>query len=369
MDILLLTSLFIFFLISGLYWFLPYITPKSVQFGVRMPRSREADPAIHAVRRRFHMLLLAVSVPTFVLLIILPAVLKLYWITMLSMAADMVLTYLAYFSSFRKLRALKESGEWYRDVRESIGAAYPEEAGEGSKVLTILTMVPAIAIVALTFYIGIGVYPNLPSVFATHFGANGQPNGYSAKSIGTVFMVPFIQAGITAMMFLIGYAISRTRQEIDVSRPITTADQQERFKVYVRDSLFLFTALIDLTMMMTSLAVWGILPPDSVLVLTLLPVLVGAIVLSAVLMSFGQMGSRLDVPELKGENTGKVNRNDDRYWKGGALYYTPKDPAILVGKRFGVGWTFNFGHRVTWAVFAAIILVPVLIALFSTHLI
>ena len=122
-------------------------------------------------------------------------------------------------------------------------------------------------------------------------------------------------------------------------------------------------------MMMTSLAVWGILPPDSVLVLTLLPVLVGAIVLSAVLMSFGQMGSRLDVPELKGENTGKVNRNDDRYWKGGALYYNPKDPAILVGKRFGVGWTFNFGHRVTWAVFAAIILVPVLIALFSTHLI
>ena len=39
-----------------------------------------------------------------------------------------------------------------------------------------------------------------------------------------------------------------------------------------------------------------------------------------------------------------VFRADDRYWYGGLFYNNPDDPAVFVPKRFGLGWTMNFGH-------------------------
>jgi len=39
-----------------------------------------------------------------------------------------------------------------------------------------------------------------------------------------------------------------------------------------------------------------------------------------------------------------IFRDDDRYWYAGLFYNNPDDPAVFVPKRFGVGWTINFGH-------------------------
>ena len=42
--------------------------------------------------------------------------------------------------------------------------------------------------------------------------------------------------------------------------------------------------------------------------------------------------------------TSEVYRDDDRYWYGGFFYNNPDDPALFVEKRYGLGWTLNFGH-------------------------
>ncbi len=44
------------------------------------------------------------------------------------------------------------------------------------------------------------------------------------------------------------------------------------------------------------------------------------------------------------ERTNIVFRDDERYWPGGIFYNNPDDPALFVPKRFGLGWTLNFGH-------------------------
>ncbi len=43
-------------------------------------------------------------------------------------------------------------------------------------------------------------------------------------------------------------------------------------------------------------------------------------------------------------HTSNPFRDDDRYWYAGFCYYNPADPALFVPKRFGGGWTVNFGH-------------------------
>lgn len=52
-------------------------------------------------------------------------------------------------------------------------------------------------------------------------------------------------------------------------------------------------------------------------------------------------------------------RADDDNWKLGIFYTSMKDPAPLVPKRYGWGWTANFGSPWTWLL--GIVIVAVLI--------
>jgi len=55
---------------------------------------------------------------------------------------------------------------------------------------------------------------------------------------------------------------------------------------------------------------------------------------------------------------------DDR-WKWGLVYVNPDDPAIFVPKRAGLGYTINLGRPGGVAVMAAILAVPLVVALLS----
>ncbi len=53
-----------------------------------------------------------------------------------------------------------------------------------------------------------------------------------------------------------------------------------------------------------------------------------------------------------------TDRDDDRFWKAGLLYVNRDDPAVMVGSRFGAGWTFNVGNPTAWLIIAGIIAAP-----------
>jgi uncharacterized membrane protein len=48
----------------------------------------------------------------------------------------------------------------------------------------------------------------------------------------------------------------------------------------------------------------------------------------------------------------------DRYWKAGIFYVNPGDPAVFVEKRFGIGYTVNFGRPAAWVILGAVLLIP-----------
>ena len=49
-----------------------------------------------------------------------------------------------------------------------------------------------------------------------------------------------------------------------------------------------------------------------------------------------------------------MNRDDDRFWKMGFIYFNRDDPALMVPKRFGIGYTINMGNSISWAASAII---------------
>lgn len=55
----------------------------------------------------------------------------------------------------------------------------------------------------------------------------------------------------------------------------------------------------------------------------------------------------------------KQLRDDDGNWKLGLFYFCPRDPSFLIPKRFGIGWTLNFGSR--WSLLFLLVVIAVLV--------
>jgi uncharacterized membrane protein len=52
----------------------------------------------------------------------------------------------------------------------------------------------------------------------------------------------------------------------------------------------------------------------------------------------------------------------DECWYLGGIYYNPQDPTVFVQKRFGFGYTFNFGSRWSWILMAVVVATPLVIS-------
>jgi uncharacterized membrane protein len=48
----------------------------------------------------------------------------------------------------------------------------------------------------------------------------------------------------------------------------------------------------------------------------------------------------------------RAESTPDACWHLGQIYYNPQDPAIFVQKRLGLGYTVNFGNRISWVLLA-----------------
>ena len=55
-------------------------------------------------------------------------------------------------------------------------------------------------------------------------------------------------------------------------------------------------------------------------------------------------------------STGSKHAVPESSWKAGIFYSNRDDPALFVPKRFGIGYTLNFGNSWSWAVLALIVL-------------
>ena len=87
----------------------------------------------------------------------------------------------------------------------------------------------------------------------------------------------------------------------------------------------------------------------------------------AVLVRQGQGGSRMaQVASGASADASPArpvgDRTADRYWKAGLFYVNRDDPALFIEKRFGVGYTINFGRPGSWVILGLIVLIPLVIA-------
>jgi len=244
--------------------------------------------------------------------------------------------YGCFFLANHEIRAAKAAGGWYQGLHQ--GIAVDTELRTNPPRFPWLWLAPALIITAATVVIGVISYPSMPGTLAVHYDANGVPNRVVAKSIGAAFSLVFVQIGVTALLAGIAAAIVRSRPDLDPAHPVTSARWYRRYMSLGAKALLGLTAMIDLGMLGSSLLMWtGTVTPWAPLVIVL-PILTAAVV--AVVILARNNRERNDAEE----DTGLIHRDDDKHWRGGLFYINREDHALVVPRRFGLGWTLNFGN-------------------------
>jgi uncharacterized membrane protein len=205
-----------------------------------------------------------------------------------------------------------------------------------------------------------GVYLNLhweeiPDRFPVHFGMTGQPDRWASRTPAGVYGSLGMGAAICLMMSILGWAIQRSRR---ISLRGAAAKSEQSFRALNVSVLLvveylialLFAAIPIVSIFRTGSEQFAIFANAGVSLLLM-------VILMAVFFRYGQGGTRLAGERATGSPP-IGDRTPDECWKWGLFYYNPDDPAIMVEKRFGIGYTMNFGNARSWLVLIAILALP-----------
>jgi uncharacterized membrane protein len=227
-----------------------------------------------------------------------------------------------------------------------------------------LVQLPPFALLAATAIWLHVHWSQIPEVFPIHWGADGQPNNWATRGFAGVYGPLLIGAILCALMAFMAYAMLRWSRLIRVGGTAGEGERHFRLVVvsilvaseYFLALLFTWTSLLPLSNKQTG-------PPGVGLVLVF--ALAFTVIVVVLLLRVGQGGSRL--VGSAGAESGAVapvgDRTPDKYWKLGLFYVNRNDPALFVEKRFGIGYTVNFGHPGMWVFLAVLVAVFVGIVL------
>jgi len=233
-----------------------------------------------------------------------------------------------------------------------------------------VTLAFAVACGLLGFAYAAVAYAALPARIPTHFGFSGVPDAWSDKSFGSVLLLPLLGVIQGFGLGLMCVLVSHAKRAVRLGDDGTSLRAQLAFRRAVTRFLCGITWIVSLMLVLVTIfsirTAQGLSAglPRAVLVLAGLLLLgaLGGIVVLAV--RYGQGGSRLEGAAAAPLTNGLA---DNRYWVLGMFYVNRNDPSIMVERRFGIGYTINFGNwKAVVGVIAFLVLlvgIPLLAAL------
>ena len=192
------------------------------------------------------------------------------------------------------------------------------------------------------------IYPRLPEMLPVHWNAAGEADDWARKSLSTVFFLPALGVYLQVVFFV----LKRDLVQAKMTLPATNTEE------YLRGKERFLTAnmrLVDLVRACIAALLFAL---ACLTVCTALPefkryeTAVFAAVLGTVGVMLAGMGCFIwrmvainnGLDELTGDEYVQRATEEEHWRHGGLTYYNPEDPALVVEKLTGVGYTLNMAH-------------------------
>jgi uncharacterized membrane protein len=333
----------------------PVVTRPTVPFGVRVPPERARATVIRRERHAYYWRTAAIGVCCTVAALLLRDYGS-WWLTRIIALLVVAADFGCFWIARNKITAVKHAEHWYAGHRQVV--ATDTSWRTDPPRFPVRWLVPALIVITATVIVGVVRYPDLPARLAVGFAGNGHRRG-APKSVASAFGIVAGQLWVTLLWTGLMLIVYRSRPDIEATDAAASTRRYRRYLAASTRAVLTLLALVNLSLLLAALRSWQVYRLSGLgSALPVLPFAAGLLILAVVTLRTGQGGYRLSARGPAHSQAAGIDRDDDRFWKAGLIYLNRDDPAIMVGARFGVGWTFNVANPMSWLIIAGIVAAP-----------
>jgi uncharacterized membrane protein len=205
-------------------------------------------------------------------------------------------------------------------------------------------------------------WAQIPEIFPVHWGIDGQPNGWSVRTPMGVYGPLFMGTAIVAGLGLMTYGVLHEARVVRVPGAPSHGRDLPHQVGYFLSGIEYFLGVV-----FAFVALMPLFGPPKIAFVLILPIVLIAVVFAAahqLNQTRAQTVSPATLPDADGVfGDGTL----DQHWKLGIFYYNPDDSALMVEKRFGIGYTVNFARGRAWLILALVTVIPLALAFAAVY--
>ncbi|MEH7225445.1 DUF5808 domain-containing protein [Bacillus sp. JJ1566] len=357
--------LLIAIILAGIQTAVPFLVKRTIIFGITVPEKNINDATLSSYKKKYALLvsLLSIVALTWYAIWALtssPSEEQIVLIGTIIQFAIILFSFTLYFYFHGKTFQLKKKMKWWEKTKQ-VQIADLSARAKDEMLPWYVFLVPMLITVGLIGYT-IAQYDLLPDQIPTHWGVNGEADAFTEKTPVSAISSPLMLLVMQAMFLAI--IVGTKASGIKISATATDASRLRQLSLRKYTSWLMFLTTILLTGMFSFFQLRTIHPDivDGTIVMAV-PIIFLFVTLASTI-AFAIKVGRSDKTNMTETNSGIRDFDDDAHWVGGLFYFNRHDPSIFVEKRFGVGWTINFGNPIGYF----IVLVPLAIILLFSFL-
>jgi uncharacterized membrane protein len=190
-------------------------------------------------------------------------------------------------------------------------------------------------------------YFEMPSMVPTM----ADPDVMHEKSIITFIIAPLFSLVLGSFLALIAVLTTQAKRSMRGGSGGRSKEAQDAFRIAFANLVGMVSLLFGafLTVLSVQIVRIGLSETDLIGVLISVGVAAGSVVVASatgllwVIKRYGQGGALRETGSVNERLTGSLA--DNKHWLMGLFYYNTDDPSMMIEKRFGIGFSFNYGNR------------------------
>jgi uncharacterized membrane protein len=338
-------------ILVGIQTAVPFLVKRTVIFGITIPEKHINNEKLTSYKKRYALLvsLLSLVVLSGYLLWALlnsPSEKQTVLVGTLIQFGIILFSLSLYFYYHGKTLQLKRYNNWIKNLKQ-MKVTDLSVRDQDEMLPWYVYLLPIIVTAGVIGYT-ILRYNLLPQQIPTHWGINGEADAFTEKTPMSVISMPLTFL-VMQFMFL-AIQVGTKKSGIKLSATHTSASRMRQLSLRKYSSWFMFIVSF-LLIGMFSFFQLNTIHPDLFNGKTTMatPIIFLVVVLAGTIVFAVKVGrsDKLHIDEPKNEIT---DFDEDSKWKGGLIYFNRNDPSIFVEKRFGVGWTINFGNLIGYLI-------------------
>ncbi|WP_115686132.1 DUF5808 domain-containing protein [Corynebacterium senegalense] len=317
----------------------PRLSPAGIVLGARVPRDRMDHPVVTDALRTFRAAICATAAVVFVGV-------ALFAENPLVIAVAPMIATVAFVAAFasqnRKILRAKRAEGWFDGVPTAVTGSVSSAREPRDRRVPWVCVAAALAVIAASALYRWWRFDDIPERFPTHFGPDFQPDAFADKTPLAVFQGSLFALALQLVMAVSVAALTRANASRRADRTAAGAARSRAVLDTAVSGLSALTLIV--TVGITAMDTTALFPAYAAAREEVFVVFIGAVLLTtaALILRSATVRARGNADAAASAEAESPDNDANYIW--GIFYANPDDPAVVVEKRVGVGFDFNYAH-------------------------